>query len=47
MSGTNSRMRAHMVNDQDSETISAPTYQGDYGIFFEGNCAVASGGCTP
>ncbi|MGD0414031.1 MAG: G1 family glutamic endopeptidase [Terriglobales bacterium] len=47
-SQSSSNIRAFMVNDQDSETISSPTYQGDYGIFFEAeNCTVASGGCTP
>jgi hypothetical protein len=39
--------RAFMVNDQDSETISAPTAQGKYGIFFEAEGCTTSGGCVP
>jgi hypothetical protein len=36
-----------MVNDEDSEVISAPTAQGKYGVFFEAEGCTLSGGCTP
>jgi Peptidase A4 family len=36
-----------MVNDQDTEVISAPTAQGKYGIFFEAEGCTTGGGCTP
>lgn len=46
-STTSSTVQAFMVNDQDSEVISAPTAQGKYGIFFEAENCTVSGGCTP
>jgi len=37
----------YMVNDQDSEVISAPSAQGKYGVFFEAGGCTTAGGCKP
>jgi len=37
----------YMVDDQDTQVISAPTAQGKYGIFFEAQHCAVDPGCTP
>jgi hypothetical protein len=44
---TPATLLVNMVNDQDTEVISAPTAEGKYGIFFEAEGCTTSGGCTP
>jgi hypothetical protein len=39
--------RAYMMDDHDTFLISAPTAQGKYGIFFEGEGCAVDPGCAP
>jgi len=36
-----------MIDDKDTQVISAPTAQGKYGILFDASGCATSGGCTP